>query len=129
MKVLIVEDTPYKRQTVESILRKYRLKYDTAEYGIDAFKLVEKYQYQLIILDLGFSIREGGKYDPKQGLILLENIQIFCRRKKRKLPKVIVYSETYLRPTELEENSLEQAENSVQLKELISKYLNDKDVQ
>lgn len=100
--------------------------YDTAEYGIDAFKLVEDHQYELIILDLGFSIKEGGGDDPKEGLILLENIKFFCRRRKEQLPKVIVFSETYLSSTEIEENSLEKAENEFQLQKLIKKYLLEK---
>lgn len=124
MRALIVEDNPCKRQTVERILAENEIKdYDVAMYGIDANKLIEEHQYEIIILDLGFCARQGGKYGEKEGLIFLENMRFYVKRKKIKKPKVIVFSETYLTPSELEENALEKAENEIQLREILSRHM------
>lgn len=124
MRALIVEDNSYKRQTVEGILKENEIKdYDAVMYGIDAIKAIEKHQYKLIILDLGFCPRKGGKYGEKEGMILLENMQFFFKRKKIQMPKVVVFSETYLTQSELEKNFLEKAENDTQLRAIISQYM------
>ncbi len=58
-KVLVVEDNFINVKIVEKFLRKWEVDFDHAENGVEAIKLVEKSNYDLILMDIQMPIMDG----------------------------------------------------------------------
>lgn len=57
--VLIVDDNHVNREVVATLLKKYQLKYDTANNGLEAVEQVKKQHYDLILMDLQMPVMDG----------------------------------------------------------------------
>lgn len=128
MRILVVEDNAYKLRTIQYQLSiDKEIKYDVASCAIEAFMHFKESQYDLIILDLGFCRykKDQSSYESKMGLELYENLKIECRRRKRKMPDVIIFSETEL--TEDEKDGIfGKADTEYEFAELFRKWNDSK---
>lgn len=130
MKILIVEDNEYKLRTVQRILEKNQMnEYDVADCAVDALMKCEEYQYDLLILDLGFNWRrlERESYKIKQGLRVLKFLKGIARRKKSQMPEIIIYSETQISEGENEIPIFGKADNEIELMKILQDWIDKKD--
>lgn len=107
MKILIVEDNTQKLRTVQKILEQNFIdNYEVAECGVDAYKKAKEHQFDLIILDLGFCWYKEDfsreTYNPKQGLKLMQKLNKRLVTLNKKMPDVIIFSDTEITESEKE---------------------------
>lgn len=128
MRILIVEDNAYKLRTIQNQLSiDKEIKYDVASCAVEAFMHFKESRYDLIILDLGFCRykQDQSSYEAKMGIELYEDLKLECRIRKRKLPDVIIFSETELTEEE-KDGTFEKASTDCEFTELFKKWYNSK---
>lgn len=125
MKILIVEDSQCKLQTIEDVLIDKGLEnYEVASNGERGMKKSLSSEYDLVILDLGFSWSNEDDYEEKMGLKFLLIMESHYRRKRKSMPSVIIFSKTYVKDDEIFSmpEIFGKAEDRKQLEELVEKW-------
>lgn len=89
MRVLVVDDEPRWRDRIGTVLRNFRLEFDTASDGIEALDQIERSEYGLIVLDVmmprmdGFEVLSRLKHSPRTATI---PVVMLCNRSADGMP-------------------------------------------